>query len=163
MTKVQDPFKLFSLWYEEAKKCKQIEEVNTMNLATSSWNGFPSNRMILLNDFSDKGFAFYADPHSRRGEELNDNPRASLCFSWEGLKRQVRIEGNVVLVSDGESDEKAQSKYNVIPCNIEFWQKNDSDAYDKILYKCVDDAWENEIMDAQNADTPVIARPNMSA
>lgn len=78
MTKIQDPFKLFSLWYEEAKADDKINDANAMNLATSSWNGVPSNRMILLDSFNDEGFEFYSDPQSRRVEELNDNPRASL-------------------------------------------------------------------------------------
>jgi pyridoxamine 5'-phosphate oxidase len=61
--------------------------------------------MLLLKDVDERGFVFYTNLQSRKGRQLNDNPRASACFWWEQLKRQVRIEGAVEIVSDREADE----------------------------------------------------------
>lgn len=61
--------------------------------------------MVLLKDYSDKGFKFFTNYNSRKGHDLTENPNASLCFYWEALSRQVRVEGRVEKISDAESEE----------------------------------------------------------
>lgn len=99
-----DPIAYFGQWFDEATRHKDIAEPNVMNLATASCEGAPSNRMVLLKDYNQKGFVFYTNLESRKGEHLRENPHASLCFYWEALSKQVRIEGNVVAVSQKEAD-----------------------------------------------------------
>jgi pyridoxamine 5'-phosphate oxidase len=98
-----NPFAQFDIWFKEAIEA-DIEDVNAMTIATSSQAGYPSARMVLLKHFDEHGFAFFTDYRSRKGEELQSNPRASLLFFWKELHRQVRIEGEVKKVSEKESD-----------------------------------------------------------
>lgn len=104
-----DPFQQFHIWFQEALK-SEIEDINAMTLATSSKDGVPSARMVLLKHFDEKGFAFFTDYQSRKGEELNTNPMAALLIYWNELNRQVRIEGDVKKVSDKESEEYFNSR-----------------------------------------------------
>lgn len=99
-----DPFKQFAKWYEEAKQSDLIEP-NAMALATSTKEGRPSQRMVLLKGFREEGFVFYTNYDSRKGGELSENPYAALLFFWPILHRQIRIEGEVNRVSSAESDE----------------------------------------------------------
>lgn len=73
-------------------------------LSTVDENGQPSGRFVLLKAVDDRGFVFYTNLHSRKARALETNPRASLCFYWAGLGKQVRIEGAVERVSDAEAD-----------------------------------------------------------
>lgn len=98
------PFALFSDWFAEANDCKAIEEANAMNIASVGANGAPSNRMVLLKDFDERGFVFFTNLESRKGTEILANPQVSLCFYWEALGKQVRIEGTADQVSDAEAD-----------------------------------------------------------
>jgi pyridoxamine 5'-phosphate oxidase len=82
-----------------------ITPFNAAAFATASRDLQLSVRMLLLKDVDERGFVFYTNLQSRKGRQLNDNPRASACFWWEQLKRQVRIEGAVEIVSDWEADE----------------------------------------------------------
>ena len=81
-----------------------------MNLATASRHGFPSSRIVLLKDFDEDGFVFYTNLESRKGNEIKENPRVALCFYWEPLDKQIRIEGNVRQVSDQTADEYFKSR-----------------------------------------------------
>lgn len=98
-----EPFKLFQLWFEEAK-AKEINDPNAMALATATPDGRPSLRMVLLKGFDEQGFVFYTNLESRKGRELAANPHAALCFHWKSLERQVRVEGDITPVSDAEAD-----------------------------------------------------------
>lgn len=98
-----DPYKTFVGWLEEAKAA-EINDPNAMNLATADGRGRPSNRMVLLNGLDERGFVFYTNAESRKGDELSENPFAALCFHWKTLRRQVRIEGPVEIVTEAESD-----------------------------------------------------------
>lgn len=100
----ENPFELFSKWFEEAKASK-IEEPTAMALSTCTKDGVPSSRMVLLKGFDENGFVFFTNYGSRKAKELIENPRASLCFFWSDLNKQVRINGTVEKVSEGESDE----------------------------------------------------------
>lgn len=98
-----DPFDLFRQWFDEAV-AKEPELPEAMSLATATPDGKPSLRMVLLKDASPRGFVFYTNTESRKGEELAANPVAALCFHWKALRRQVRVEGQLTLVTSAEAD-----------------------------------------------------------
>ncbi len=89
---VSDPMTQFKTWLEEADK-SGVEEPNAVAVATASSDGTPSVRMVLLRKLDEKGFYFFTNYESRKGRELIQNPRVSLCFYWQRLDRQVRVEG----------------------------------------------------------------------
>jgi pyridoxamine 5'-phosphate oxidase len=98
----RDPIEQFDLWFKEAVK-SEIPEVNGMALATSSLGGRPSVRMVLLKNYDERGFVFFTNYESAKGNDLKKNPQAALLFFWEPLERQVRIVGNVEKVTVSES------------------------------------------------------------
>ncbi len=98
-----DPIHLFADWLAEAEKTEP-NDPNAMTLATTTPDGFPSARMVLLKHADEAGFVFYTNLESRKGGELAANPRAALLFHWKSLRRQVRIEGPVTPVSAAEAD-----------------------------------------------------------
>lgn len=100
---LKDPFHQFEKWWKEALD-SGIEEANAMTLATASADGMPDARIVLLKGLDEKGFTFFTNYHSAKGEELLVNPRACLVFFWKELERQVRISGLVTLVPEKESD-----------------------------------------------------------
>ena len=93
----------FDKWWQEALN-SEITEVNAMTLATASADGVPSARIVLLKGYDEKGFVFYTNYDSFKGQQMGENPRACLVFFWKELERQVRITGLVEKVSDAESD-----------------------------------------------------------
>jgi pyridoxamine 5'-phosphate oxidase len=98
-----DPFALFEAWYAEAKQ-SEPNDPNAIALATVAADGMPSLRMVLLKGHDPRGFVFYTNRESRKAGELAGDPQAALLFHWKSLRRQIRIEGPVSLVSDDESD-----------------------------------------------------------
>lgn len=98
-----DPIRLFADWLAEAGK-SEPNDPNAMALATTTPDGFPSVRMVLLKHADAEGFVFYTNLESRKGSELAANPRAALLFHWKSLRRQVRVEGQVTPVSAEEAD-----------------------------------------------------------
>jgi len=99
----RDPFRQFEKWFQEAEAAK-IPEPNAMTLATAARDGRPSVRTVLLKGVDGRGFVFYTNYESRKGRELEANPRAALLFPWIALERQVVIEGPVAKVSPEESE-----------------------------------------------------------
>ena len=104
MTNKYDPIALFEEWFEEAKNDSRIVEPTAFTLATATKDGVPSARIVLLKDFSSEGFVFYTNLTSKKGIELKDNPLASLCFYWEEIGKQVRIDGAVNKVQEKDAD-----------------------------------------------------------
>jgi pyridoxamine 5'-phosphate oxidase len=100
---MSDPFEKFRAWFAEAEQ-SEPNDPNAMTVATATPEGRPSARMVLLKEWDARGFVFYTNKESRKGEELNANPHAALLFHWKSLRRQVRIEGAVEHVSDAEAD-----------------------------------------------------------
>jgi pyridoxamine 5'-phosphate oxidase len=98
-----DPFTLFATWLDLAVS-RGLREPNAMTLATSTPDGRPSARIVLLKGFDPGGFVFFTNYASRKGRELAANPHAALVFWWGELERQVRIEGLVAPVAPAESD-----------------------------------------------------------
>ena len=99
----RDPFVQFGDWFDSASAAG-VAEPNAMTLATSTPDGHPSARVVLLKGYDDRGFSFYTNFESRKGRELAANPFASLVFFWPLLERQVRVDGSVVRVADAEAD-----------------------------------------------------------
>jgi pyridoxamine 5'-phosphate oxidase len=104
-----DPFRQFDKWWNEALH-SGIDEINAMTLATASADGMPDGRIVLLKGFDDRGFTFFTNYQSAKGQQLLENPRASLVFFWAGLERQVRISGLVEMTSAKESDDYFNSR-----------------------------------------------------
>lgn len=104
-----DPLRQFGTWFREATESgSQVPEA--VALATATPAGAPSARMVLLKEFGERGFVFFSNYESRKGRELEANPRAALLFYWDSLRRQVRIEGEVERVSREESDAYFRSR-----------------------------------------------------
>lgn len=103
------PFEQFQLWLQEAIDLP-VAEPTAMTLATANAAGKPSARIVLLKGLDERGFVFYTNYESRKGQELLQQSSASLLFFWQPLERQVRIEGVIEKVSAAESDEYYQSR-----------------------------------------------------
>jgi pyridoxamine 5'-phosphate oxidase len=104
-----EPFRRFAEWMERAVAA-EVREPTAMALATADAQGHPSVRMVLLKGFDEAGFVFYTNLESRKGRELAENAHAALCFFWQALELQVRIEGRVEPVSSAEADEYYASR-----------------------------------------------------
>ena len=109
MTNYSEPFDLFGKWLDMAKE-KEINDPTAMNLATTTSDGKPSSRMVLLKDFDQEGFVFYTNLESKKGQQLADNNHVALNFHWKSLRKQIRIEGHAERVSDAEADAYYQSR-----------------------------------------------------
>ena len=99
----KDPFAQFDLWMKEALD-DDFSDPTAFVLSTASAERRPSSRVLLLKGFDEKGFKFYTNYESRKGEELSENPYASMLFFWDKFERQVRIEGKVEKMAPEESD-----------------------------------------------------------
>ena len=106
---LKNPIELFKIWMEEAK-VSEPNDPNALALATADKNAIPSVRMVLLKDFNKEGFVFYTNLESQKGNELKENPNASMCFHWKSLLRQVRINGKLSKVTDKVADEYYDSR-----------------------------------------------------
>ena len=106
---LDDPFKLFESWYEEAKK-NEINDPNALALGTATKKGVPSVRMVLLKGYDKNGFVFYTNLNSQKGNEIKENPNATMCFHWKSLLRQIRIVGTLSQVEDEVADNYFNSR-----------------------------------------------------
>ena len=104
-----DPIVEFARWFADAQAA-HVEEPNAMVLATATVDGSPSARVVLLKAFDERGFVFFTDYRSRKGSELEDNPRAALVLHWKELERQVRITGPVEPTSIEDSEAYFRSR-----------------------------------------------------
>lgn len=98
-----DPIALFKEWMVEAR-ASEINDSNAMALATVDHTGLPDVRMVLLKAVDERGFVFYTNTESAKGQQLTHTERAALCFHWKSLRRQVRVRGLVEPVSESEAD-----------------------------------------------------------
>ena len=98
-----DPFLLFGEWMALAEK-SEINDANAMALATADTAGLPNVRMVLLKEFSNRGFVFYTNTGSQKGTELAANSQAAAVLHWKSLRRQIRIRGQVTQVSADDAD-----------------------------------------------------------
>ena len=104
-----NPIVLFKKWFADAEK-SEINDPNALSVATSNLEGIPSVRMVLLKGLSDKGFVFYTNFNSKKGNDLKNNPNASMCFHWKSIRRQVRVSGKVSTVDKEEADKYFSSR-----------------------------------------------------
>lgn len=104
-----NPIQQFAKWFAEAKSSR-LKEPNAMTLATSTLDGRPSARIVLLKEFSDSGFYFYTNYGSQKGRECETNPHVALTFFWAELERQVRVEGTAGRVSSEKSEAYFRSR-----------------------------------------------------
>ncbi len=103
ITENENPIELFKEWLGEAEAQETLNP-NAMALATATPDGRPSVRMVLLKEVDERGFVYYTNAESRKGLEIDANAFASLCFYWKSLRRQVRVDGAVIPVSDQDAD-----------------------------------------------------------
>lgn len=99
----RDPYRQFDKWFQEAEAAK-LPEPNAMTLATANREGVPSSRIVLLKGVDGRGFVFYTNYESRKGRDLEGNPRASLLFPWHAFERQVIADGKVSKVTREETE-----------------------------------------------------------
>jgi pyridoxamine 5'-phosphate oxidase len=104
-----DPLRQFEVWYAEARE-STLREPAAVAVATSTPEGMPSVRMVLLKRHDERGFVFFTNYESRKGRELDDDPRAAMLFYWDPLGRQVRIEGPVRRTSAEDSAAYVRSR-----------------------------------------------------
>lgn len=108
-TEENEPFALFGHWLKEAE-ASEINDPNAVALATVDEGGLPDVRMVLLKDFDERGFVFYTNFESQKGQEILAQRKAAMCFHWKSLRRQVRVRGPVEIVTDEEADAYFQSR-----------------------------------------------------
>ena len=106
---IKDPFALVSSWMAEARE-KEINDSNAMSLATVDGDGLPDVRIVLLKSFDTNGFVFFSNAKSNKGQQLNANSTAALCLHWKSLRRQVRVRGSVLSVTQKESNDYFASR-----------------------------------------------------
>ncbi|RYC15379.1 pyridoxamine 5'-phosphate oxidase [Ciceribacter ferrooxidans] len=102
-TEENEPFTLFGTWLKDAE-ASENNDPNAVALATVDENGLPNVRMVLLKEFDTRGFVFYTNFESQKGREILGQKKAAMCFHWKSLRRQVRLRGEVEVVSDEEAD-----------------------------------------------------------
>jgi pyridoxamine 5'-phosphate oxidase len=102
-TAADEPLHLFSAWLGEATAAEP-RDPTAMTLATVDADGWPNARMVLLKGVDERGFVFYTNMDSRKGQELAVHPQAALVFHWKSLNRQVRVRGEVGRLTDAEAD-----------------------------------------------------------
>jgi pyridoxamine 5'-phosphate oxidase len=104
-----DPIDQFTLWFEQARQVSG-NEPNAMTVATADADGQPAARMVLLKGFDARGFLFYTNYESEKGQEIAENPKAAILFYWPELERQVRISGVMVKTTREESENYFHSR-----------------------------------------------------
>ena len=149
---LKNPIDLFEDWFNEAKNT-EIKDPNAFSLATADNNGVPSVRILLLKNCKKEGFVFYTNLESKKSRELNNNPKASMCFYWKSLMRQIRITGKISKVSDQEAD----NYYNTrsYESRIGAWASKQSSILKNMdeLYKSIEN-YKNKFPDNNNVPRP---------
>ena len=125
---LDNPIELFKNWFSKAEE-QEINDPNAVAVATSNKQNQPNVRMVLLKGLSDKGFVFYTNLNSKKGGELRENQKASMCFHWKSLRRQVRVVGKVEEVTSKEADEYFNSR--PYKNRIGAWASSQSQILDK--------------------------------
>ena len=138
----KDPIKQFSLWLDDAKKL-DLKDPDAMNLASSTKDGVPSSRMLLLKSFDKKGFVFYTNYDSRKSNEILQNPLVALNFFWDALGRQVRVEGKIEKVDKVISDIYFNSRSRLSQLSAHASKQSQTIETYKVLKKRLDDTEKN--------------------
>ena len=165
-----EPFGLFAEWLEAAKAAEP-NDANAMTLATLDAEGAPDARIVLLKDVDARGFTFFSNQESAKGEQLWAHPAAALVFHWKSLRRQVRVRGTVEPVSAAEASDQSRplesravlearvaertavfngqdvprpdhwSGWRVVPQQVEFWRDRAFRLHDRLRFDRDGDAW----------------------
>ena len=106
---LENPIDLFKEWFNEAKKT-EVNDPNTLALATADKKGIPSVRMVLLKDYNQSEFIFFTNLNSKKSNDIKTNPNLSMCFHWKSLLRQIIISGKISIVSDKDADNYFNSR-----------------------------------------------------
>ena len=122
-TPPENPYDLFDAWFLEASN-KELNDPGAMCLATATPDGVPSARMVLLKEFDEDGFKFHTNIESRKGNEITQNSKASICFHWKSLRKQVRLEGTLHEVLQKESQQYFETRNR--KSQIGAWASNQS-------------------------------------
>ena len=109
ISEVNEPLSAFAEWLKEAE-ASEPNDPTAVALASVDSDGMPNVRMVLLKGFDERGFVFYTNFESQKGEEILQQKKAAMCFHWKSLRRQVRIRGDIEVVSDEEADAYYQSR-----------------------------------------------------
>jgi len=147
-----DPFVVFKHWMLEAEK-NEINDPNAVALATVNESNQPDVRMVLLKEFDSNGFIFFTNLNSKKGTDLTKVPKASMCFHWKSILRQVRIAGTISLISDTEADKYFNSRPYL--SKIGAWSSNQSSPMenrDAFLKKI--EEYKNKFKDQNNIPRP---------
>ena len=147
-----DPLIVFKQWMSEAEK-NEINDPNAVALATVNEVNQPDVRMVLLKEFNSSGFVFFTNLNSKKGTDLKKIPKASMCFHWKSLLRQVRISGNISLISDIQADKYFNSRPYL--SRIGAWSSNQSkpmETRDAFLNKI--DEYKKKFTDQNNVPRP---------
>ena len=147
-----DPFIVFKEWMSEAEK-NEINDPNAVALATVNESNQPDVRMVLLKEYNKNGFIFFTNLNSKKGTDLKKTPKASMCFHWKTLLRQVRISGDISLISDDEADKYFYSRPYL--SKIGAWSSSQSkpmETRDALLNKI--DEYKNKFTDQNNVPRP---------
>ncbi len=148
----ENPYDLFKDWLTLAED-NEINDPNAMCLATATPDGKPSARMVLLKGLDERGFVFYTNDTSRKGEQINENKNAAICFHWKTLQKQVRVEGVIEQVSAEEADKYYNTRHR--GSRVGAWaskQSQELGSYDE-LKKFVE-GYEEEFKDRETIPRP---------
>lgn len=150
-----DPYDLFAAWMAQAE-ASELADPNAMTLATTSAEGKPSARIVLLKSWDRHGFVFYTNLESRKSDEIRANGRVALLFHWKTRKRQIRIEGSTAPVTEAEADAYFDSRPRL--SRIGAWASDQSrPLHDR---KLLEQRLEREV--ARYADSPIPRPPHWS-
>ncbi len=146
------PYSLFEGWLDLAAK-SEPNDSNAMSLATVNEDGRPSNRMVLLKGLDERGLVFYTNSQSRKGEQLEYNQSAAVCFHWKSLRKQVRVEGLIEEVSSDEANEYYNSRHR--GSRIGAWASKQSQPLESIeQLKHFVENYEQKFEDKENIPRP---------
>ena len=148
----EDPFVVFKQWMSEAEK-NEINDPNAVAIATVNESNQPDVRMVLLKEFNKNGFIFFTNLNSKKGTDLKKVRKASMCFHWKSLLRQVRVSGEGSLISDEEADKYFNSRPYL--SKIGAWSSNQSkpmETRDAFINKITD--YKKKFTDQNNVPRP---------
>ena len=148
----EDPFVVFKKWMSEAEK-NEINDPNAVALATVNESNQPDVRMVLLKEFNNNGFVFFTNLNSKKGTDLKKVPKASMCFHWKSLLRQVRVSGDISLISKNDADMYFNSRPYL--SKIGAWSSNQSkpmETRDAFLNKI--EEYKNKFIDENKVPRP---------
>ena len=101
---IDDPYILFKQWYAEAEACPNIMDHTAMTVSTVDADLQPHSRILLLKGVDERGFTFFTNSNSHKAAQIRQSPKIALCFFWETIYKQIRINGTAQIISPEESD-----------------------------------------------------------